>query len=179
MATESLNSVVNDVLKNNRKTAKSFIEVYRVGGTRLASEFESRWERLIEGRAGKLDERVRSKLIDAAKKVSSTMTTGIEKVSTGAEKAVNVVYDRAASAVQKMSDGIGNVGNSYATTYFDYVGKVTLPSLKLTRDLSDRVAGGVESLQGRLTPKHKAASRKTTRKVAAKPARAAKAAKAA
>jgi hypothetical protein len=132
MATESLSAVVIEVLENNLRAGKSFIEAYRVGGVRLAHKLGSRWER--------------------GQNVAEIWSSRIAQVSTGADKVLEKVYDSATSAIETVSERVGTVGNPYAVRYFDYVGKAALPGMKLARALSNRVADGVETVYDRLAP---------------------------
>jgi hypothetical protein len=171
MASESLNSVVIDVLQNNRKAGKSFIEAYRSGGVRLTSQVESGWENVIDKRAGKLNKKLRSKLIDGGQKVTQFLAQRIEMISDGADKTLDKVYKQATTAVEKVATKVESVDNQYATKYFDYVGKVALPGVKLARGLSGKLVDGVETVYDRMAPKRKAV-RKVTRKPMVKRARA-------
>jgi hypothetical protein len=129
MASETLDSVVLDVLKNNRRIGKSFVGAYRVGGTRLIRRSPS----------GKLGER--------GQKVGDLMIQGIDKASDGANGALDKVYDLAANAIAKTAD------NDYAAKYFDLVGKVALPSAKLARNLSGKLAARVGKVYRSAGPK--------------------------
>jgi len=157
MATESLSSVVIDVLKNNHKVGKSVIDAYRVGGARLASQLESRWEWVLDTRAGKFNKGLHSRLTNGGQKVSHFLSQRIEKLSNTADKALEKAYDGAATVVKKVTAKVDAVDNEYATRYFDYVGKVTLPSAKLARGLTEKLADGVETAYDRLAPKRKTA----------------------
>jgi len=164
MATESLSAVVIEVLENNLRAGKSFIEAYRVGGERLAHEIESRWERVIDARTRRLNAKVRDKLIEGGQKIAEMCSARIAQVSTGADKVLERVYGGATSAVETVSERVGTVDNQYVGRYFDYVGKAALPGLKLARTLSNRMADGVETVYDRLAPPKS----KVVRKPAAK-----------
>jgi hypothetical protein len=146
MATESLSAVVIEVLENNLRAGKSFIEAYRVGGVRLAHAIGARWER--------------------GQKVAEMWGTRIAQVSTGADKVLEKVYGGATSAIETVSERVGTVDNPYAVRYFDYVGKAALPGMKLVRTLSNRMADGVETVYDRLAPPKSKVVRKPAVKAA-------------
>jgi len=130
MTSELLSSVVRDVLKNNRKTGKSVVLAYRVGGKRLIQKSGV------------------DKLGNGGQKVTSILLKGINKVSNGAEGLVDTVYDRASQAVEKVAETVDGVGNEYATQYFDLVSKAAMPGAKIARGLSGKVATRISKIYG-------------------------------
>lgn len=158
---DSVGSLLNDVLENNRKTLKSVIEAYRVGGVRLTQGIGVRWERVLEG--GPLNKTLRVRLVDGSGKVRDLCSSGIEKVSDGADKTLTKIYDTAVSTVEKVGERVVAVENPYAVKYLGYVEKAALPSVKLARDLSQRVADGVETAYERVAPKRKAPRKAITK----------------
>jgi phage-related protein len=169
MASETLSSVVLEILENNLKTSKSFIESYRKGGMKIASRIESGWEQVVDKGASRLDKKIRTRLVDGGQKVTNFLSNRVAGVSDTAESAMDKVYDGATKAIEKVSSKVGGVDNKYASKYFDYVGKATLPGAKLALNLSNRLADGVDSLYGKI-----AAKPATVRKSPAKRARSAK-----
>jgi phage-related protein len=160
MATESLSSVVIDMLETNRTTGKSAIEVYRSGVTRIAKGVES----VIEAGAGRINKKLQGNIAKRTRRLTGLVTDRVAKVSDGAGKALDRVYDGFANAVHTVSKRVDSIDNGYATRYFDYVGKAALPSVKLTRDVTTRIADGVDSVYSRLTPpKAKTGARKVRR----------------
>jgi hypothetical protein len=124
MASESLSAVVLDVLKQNRKVGKSVVDAYRTGGTRL------------------IEKNLSSRLGTRGKKVTGLLVKGIGKASDGAERALDTVCDQATKAVESVAAKVNGVENQYAAKYFDLVGKITLPSAKIARNLSTKIAAG-------------------------------------
>jgi hypothetical protein len=116
MKTESLNSVMVDVLKNNRQVGKSLVEAYRTGGTKLV-------EKSLSGRFGA-----------RGLKVGEFLIKGIGKASDTAEDAMGMMCNRACGVLVKIDD------NKYAAKYLGLVSKVTLPSAKIVRNLSGKLA---------------------------------------
>ncbi|MET0659867.1 MAG: hypothetical protein ABW110_17100 [Steroidobacteraceae bacterium] len=152
---ESVGSLLSDVLENNRKALKSVIEAYRLGGVRLAQGVGVRLERALEEGAGRLNKNLRVTLVDSSGKVRDFCSQRIEDVSAGADKTVNKFYDTAISAVEIVGERVVAVENPYAQKYLGYVEKAALPSVKLARDLSVRVAQGAETAYERIAPKRK------------------------
>jgi hypothetical protein len=157
MASESLSSVVLEILENNLKTGKSVIESYRKGGQKLASKIESGWVTVVDKGASRLDKKIRTRLVDGGQKVTNFVSDRVAGVSDTAGSALDKVYDRAAKAVETVSSRVEGVNNEYASKYFDYVGKVTLPGAKLALNLSNRLANGVDTIYGKAAAKPKAA----------------------
>jgi len=145
MASESLSSVVLDVLKQNRKVGKSFVDAYRVGGKRI------------------IERNLSDKLGNRGKKIGGLLVKGISKASDGADLALEKVCDQASSAVRKVAAKVSGMDNRYAAKYFSLVGKVTLPGAKIARDLSTKLAEGTAKAYKR--PGTKAVA-KPARKVA-------------
>jgi hypothetical protein len=158
---DSVGSLLNDVLENNRKACKSVIAAYRVGGVRVTQGIGVRWERVLKD--GPLNKTLRVSLVGGSGKLRNLCNSGIEKVSHGADRTLERVYDTAIATVEKVGDRVVAVENPYAVKYFGFVEKAALPSVKLARDLSQRMADGVETAYARLAPK-----RKAPRKVVAK-----------
>lgn len=152
---ESVGSLLSDVLANNRKTFKSVIGAYRVGGVRLAQGMGVNLERALEEQAGRFNKDLRVRLVDSSGKVRDFCSARIENVSDGAAKTLDKLYSTAVSAVEKVSERVVAVENPYAQKYFSYVEKAALPSVKMARNLSGRVAARVETAYERIAPKRK------------------------
>jgi hypothetical protein len=156
MASESVSSVVLDILENNRKTGKSVVESYRKGGIRLTHRIESGWVKVIDKGASKLDKKLRAKLVEGGHKVTDFWSKRVVAVSDTAEKALDMAYDGAAKAFETVKSKVEGVDNKYANQYLAYIGKAALPSAKIALDLSARLADGADMLYGRIAPSAKA-----------------------
>jgi hypothetical protein len=119
MKTESLSTVMLEVLKNNRQVAKSLIEAYRTRATRL----------IENGLASRLGSRGR--------KLGDVLVKRIDRVSDSAEGMMVGMCNRACGLVEKMDDG------KYAAKYLGPVGKAMLPGAKIVRNLSGTLAARI------------------------------------
>jgi hypothetical protein len=146
MVSESVSSVVMETLENSRKTGKSVIESYRNGSNRLANGMESGWEKVIDLGASRLDKKLHTKLVKGGKKVRQLLSDRVAIVADTAGTIVDKVCGGAAKAIETVTSKVEDVDNKYANQYFTFVGKAMMPSAKLARILSARVADSVGSL---------------------------------
>jgi hypothetical protein len=116
MTTESLSSVMLDVLKNNRRVGKTLVDAYRVKSTQF------------------VDKNLSGKFGDRGQKVSDFLIQGIDTASDSAAATLVKVCDFASSAITKIID------NAYATKYSNLVSKMALPGVKIARNLSGKLA---------------------------------------
>jgi hypothetical protein len=146
MTSETLSSVMLDVLKNNRRVGKILVDAYRVKSTQFV-------EKNLSGKFG-----------DRGQKVGDFLIKGIDTAADSGAGALVKVCEQASSAIRKIVD------NAYATKYFDLVGKIALPGAKIARNLSGKLADRLGKLDrsagtkartrsGRKTVKHRRAQR--------------------
>jgi hypothetical protein len=155
MSNQSLSLVVLDVLKNNRKVGKAIVKAYRTGGTRLVKQ-------QLPGALGNRGE-----------KVTSFLANGIGRTSDVADGALDKIYNHASKAIVKVAATVDGVENQYASKYFDLIANLTLPSARIARNVSGKVAARTSKTHGRTATK---VARKAVRKIVKKGRAAAKAA---
>jgi hypothetical protein len=148
MATESVSSVVIDVLKNNREAGKSLIKAYRTGGTRILRGCDAQWNRVIDLGGDKLNKKIRARLLDGGQVVSEFLAGQIVGIAHTVGRALDTAYDQAASLVSLVSTKVDAIDLPYAPKYVGYVSAGALPGVKLVRKVSETLTGGMDSFYG-------------------------------
>lgn len=152
MTSESVSSVLVDLLNNNRKVGRALVSLYRRGGTELL-------ERSLPGALG-----------NRAQHVKELLQSVIGRASDSADIALDKVYDTTAKAVVKVATRVDDFADQYAPKSINIARQLTLPGAQLARHVSATVAataGRVHPIRAQQTPAkptHKATKRRCGRK---------------
>ena len=152
MSTNDVGSLLQDVIANNRKGNKILIGAFRTAQARAASGVGARVDKALgSNAAARLKPTVRKNLAAASKSVASLWEKRTGKISDGAEKAVDAVFDRTTSTIKAIADRIDAVDdkNKYAARYFELIGKAALPGIRVAHGASQAFVDGAGKLSRR------------------------------
>jgi hypothetical protein len=147
MSSESLSSVIIDLLDNQHKVGRAVVGLYRRGGTKL------------------LDQSLPESLGNRGRQVKDVLESVIVKASDGADVALDKLYGNTAKAVGKLATKVDGVGVRYAPICLNLARQITLPGALIARKVSATLA----STAGKIYPiKAGKTTAKPTRKTAKK-----------
>lgn len=159
MTTKTVSAVSLEVLENDRKFANSVIGAYRSGATRAIDYTAANYDKLLYGKLAGYAPKVAGVLNDNFQKAVKSMSSGIEKLSNGADTAVDKICDAAVGVVNKASSVAESVENPYVLRYLNVVRQVALPPMQLTRKFTGAMVATGERLytgtKGTKSPKAK------------------------
>lgn len=148
MATETASTVVQDLLANNIRVSKQVIGVYRAATGYLVNSLDTGMKRALASRpAGRVDADTRLNIGSMGARVTGLYAKTFERVSDGAEQIVDQIGGRTSGAIDKVASSVADVDNKYVTRYLQLANRVSLPALKLARDLTDSLATRTEHLK--------------------------------
>jgi len=146
MSTESLSSIVLDVVANNRQIAKSIVGACRRSAARIS---DSPLSRLLGQRGARLDD---------------LLSRGIGKTSDGAHYVLDRLYDRVSDVVTKTGSAVDEVGSQYSPACLNLARQAALPGARMARAISATLATRAGKSIGAGTAKSaRKASARTTR----------------
>ena len=152
MTTETLTTVLGDVLRNNTKTGKLLIRAYRTGSHRAVARFGKGLGYVI-GRAGEeMTAAQRNKVSGVGGRFVKFADQSLGRAADGAEQALERFYKGATAMVETLDTNLAKVEGPFATRYVEFATNVTLPAAKLARAVSDRIVEGTERVTATVGP---------------------------
>jgi hypothetical protein len=106
-------------------------------------------------------------------RVTDYCAKALEQFSDSAEKIVDGVGHRTSSSIKRVAARVSNVGGARVARYVGFAGQVSLPPLKLARDVSAWIATRTEGSLAPHAVKHRVVKKTRSVKKAAKKSRAA------
>ena len=122
MSSESVSSVIVELLDNNRKVARAVVGLYRQGGTKL------------------LDKSLPGTLGNRGQRVKDLLQSVIGRAADTADIALDTVYARTAKAVVKVATTVDGFAGQYAPRSVQLARQIALPAARIARRVSARVA---------------------------------------
>jgi hypothetical protein len=163
MSTENAGSVAQELLANNVRVSKQMIGAYRAATGYFVGRIEGGMQKVLASApAGRLNVQTRRNLGTVSQRLTGIYAKTFERISDGADKLVERIGDRSSDAIEKV--GVTAIDNKYATRYVGLVNRVSLPPLKLARDLSGWVATRAEKLDAPRVTKHVKQAKRKVRK---------------
>jgi hypothetical protein len=146
MVDENVGSVLQSLFTNNARVGKRAIVQYRAATHYLIKRFDAGFKS-IGGNAPKA--RIHGKALRAVGAAGERLTgycvKACDRISDNAEKIVSRIDDRATGAIDDATARVSKIGNERAAHYVAIAGQVSLPPLKLARDVSAWIATRAES----------------------------------
>jgi hypothetical protein len=139
MKSNSLSTVVQSVIENDRVFGKNLVETYRAGGSLMLDRLDQGMELIME-RSPFINDSVKSYLLDVGKSLKSFSEKSVEAVSDRAEGVIDRMSEGAADAVGRVATRAEKVQNSYASQYLEFVSRLYMPGAQLAREFTDRLA---------------------------------------
>jgi hypothetical protein len=139
MVDENVGSVLQSLFTNNARVGKRAIVEYRAATHYLVKRFDASFKSMgIHGKA--------LRVVGAAgERLTGYCAKACDRISDNAEKIVGRIDDRATGAIDNAAARVSKIGNERAAHYVAIVGQVSLPPLKLARDVSAWIATRAES----------------------------------
>lgn len=129
-----------DVMHNQRRTARSVLNLVRLGSQRAIGRIDSAWTTGIDQRMPVLGTSLRQTLIRAEKRIGGTTVQGFEAVTTLLDAGLDRAFDLASGSMR--SDLARTL---YGTPVYGAISVASMPvaklSLKISSDVADRVEG--------------------------------------
>jgi hypothetical protein len=165
MVNENVGSVLQSLSTNNARVSRQAINGYRAATNYLLDRLQTGFK-VIGGSGPK--ERIHGRALRAVGTVGERVTgywaKTLGQVSDNAEKIVVRIDGRTYGAIDKVAAEVSKIGNARAVRYVGFAGRVSLPPLKLARDVSAWIATRAESRLAPHAPKR--AAPKKARKTA-------------
>ncbi len=177
-----LHSVTLQTVANYRQAAEHVVGAYRVGGHRLLAVISQRLDQAAHLGAGRIAPRLAAALRRANSNVNGYAGKGLEMVSKGTERAIEVSSAGITAQFSRVAKLAADLDNSLVANGLDAVARISLPGAQLALTLSEKIANGADKLEtvtaGKRSVRAKAASGRksvkraatSVRKPAAKPA---------
>jgi hypothetical protein len=150
MSSESLSSVIIDLLDNQHKIGRAVVGLYRGGGTKL------------------LDKSLLESLGNRGQQVKDVLESVIGKASDGADVALDKLYGNTAKAVEKLATKVDSVGGQYGPRCLNLARQITLPGARIARKVTATLAATATKIYpitaGKATAKPTRKPAKKTRK---------------
>jgi hypothetical protein len=175
MINENVGAVLQALSANNARVGKQAINGYRAATDYLVERLDAGFKR-IGGSAPKV--RIHGRALRAVGTAGERLTgycaMAFERISDNAEKIVVRIDDRTSGAIDSVAAKVSKIGNERAARYVGFAGQVSLPPLRLARDVSAWIATRAESRLVPRAPKRAAAKKpRKTAKASKKASRAA------
>ena len=150
MTTSSLRAVTLKTVANYAHAAERAVLAYRLGGHRLIAAMQ----RGVDLAAQNGPERLATALRRAGGNVGGMAGKGLDKVSRGTERAIEIGSSGVRSQVVRVADLVEGVDLPVVSNGLQAAARISLPSAQAALALSERVVAGADKLPG--TPAAKA-----------------------
>lgn len=147
MTQTNLRSVALKTVANYRQAAEHAVGAYRVGGHRLLSVITRRLNQAAARSAGRFAPRLAAALQRANSNVGSVAGKGLDMVSTGTERVIELSSAGVTAQVSRVAKLAGGVENSMVANGLDAVARISLPSAQMALTLSQKIADGADKLE--------------------------------
>ena len=150
MTTSSLRAVTLKTVANYAHAAERAVLAYRLGGHRLIAAMQ----RGVDLAAQNGPERLATALRRAGGNMGGMAGKGLDKVSRGTERAIEIGSSGVRSQVVRVADLVEGVDLPVVSSGLQAAARISLPSAQAALALSERVVAGADKLPG--TPAAKA-----------------------
>jgi hypothetical protein len=165
MAQDTLYGVTIDVLRNNRRTAKSVLAALRSGAQRAHGRLDSAFAHSFDkGLPARLNAPIKSGLVNAEKSISSTTVNGVRKVTALLDTGLDKAFHLATEGIQSEL-----AHKLYDAPIYGVISAASMPVARLSLKLSGNVADGAEKLAARFGHATAAPAPVVRRRAAKKP----------
>lgn len=144
MTASTLRAVTLKTVANYTHAAERAVVAYRVGGQRLIAAMQ----RGVDLAAQNGPERLALALRRAGGNVGGLATQGLDRVSSQAERAIEIGSSGVSTRLARVADIADGVGNDIVATGLQAAARVSLPGAQVALALSVRVVAGADRLPG-------------------------------
>lgn len=146
MTQQTLSTVTLATIENYRHAASLAVMAYRAGSNRLIDAVNSSIDANVYSRTEKLAPQLTSKLVQVRTGMTDIMVKGIDSVSTGSDKAIEVSSTTATQGVAKVAKFAAGIDNRVVANGIDAVVRLSMPGAQMAQTLSAKVAVGADNL---------------------------------
>ena len=146
MTQQTLSTVTLATIENYRHAASLAVMAYRAGSNRLIDAVNSSIDANVYSRTEKLAPQLTSKLAQVRTGMTDIMVKGIDSVSTGSDKAIEVSSTTATQGVAKVAKFAAGIDNRMVANSIDAVVRLSMPGAQMAQTLSAKVAEGADTL---------------------------------
>ena len=146
MTQQTLSTVTLATIENYRHAASLAVMAYRAGSNRLIDAVNSSIDANVYSRTEKLAPQLTAKLAQVRLGMTDIMVKGIDSVSTGSDKAIEVSSTTATQGVAKVAKFAAGIDNRVVANGIDAVVRLSMPGAQMAQTLSAKVAVGADTL---------------------------------
>ena len=146
--TTTLNSIASDVVGHYSKAARNRVAAYRSGSVRALAASGERYEQLV----GKVQlplvpETGKARAVAAERRIAEFFAQGIDRIATGAEKAIDVAAERSLKGIETFAEQTAWTKDMFVV---NAVRQINLPAAKLQLEIASRIDAAAEQLSERV-----------------------------
>jgi len=146
MKTQTLSNVTLQTIENYRNAATLAVDAYRVGSHRLINAVNEGLDKNLYSRTEKVAPQLTNTLSQFRGGLSDIIVKGVDGVSTGTEKAIEVSSSTATKGVTKVAEFAAGIDNRVAASGIEAVARFSLPGAQAALAVSAKVAEGADAL---------------------------------
>lgn len=165
MKSQTLSLVTTDLITTYGHTASHVISACRVGGERVASFIDQRWDRALAESRSQLSADVRKNAQTAHDVLSGYCLKGLTRASDAAEALVGRAVELAGQGVRQVAANAGRFEAQTGVTTLTQIAQATLPAAVAASQIARRIEAKSGELARRIAPR--AAARKPRARKAA------------
>ncbi len=146
MKTQTLSNVTLQTIENYRNAAALAVDAYRAGSHRLIKAVNEGVEKNVYSRTVKVAPQLTNTLAQFRGELTDIIVKGVDGVSTGTEKAIEVSSSTASKGVSKVAEFAAGIDNRVALNGIEAVARFSLPGAQVALAVSAKVAEGADKL---------------------------------
>jgi hypothetical protein len=148
MTQSTLRSVTLKTVANYTQAAERAVGAYRTGGHRLISAMQRGVDQAAKQGAERLAPRLAAALRRANSRVTGLASKGLDAVSSGTERAIELSSTGVTAQVKRVADLVEGVDNRVVVSGVQAAVRIGMPGAQAALALSERVVAGAGKLPG-------------------------------
>ena len=150
MSAKNLSTVTADLIESYGNTAKNVIEAYRVGGERVVSLMEKRWNAALKQSRSQLTAEVAKNASAAQLAFSVYYTRGLNQTTNGAQHMVSQLVKLAEAGVERVAANASLFEEKTGVTTLNTLAEVTKPGVAILSKLASQIEQKSADLAGKI-----------------------------
>lgn len=146
MKTQTLSTVTLQTIENYRNAATLAVDAYRAGSHRLIEAVNDGLDKNVYSRTGKVAPQFTNTIVQFRSGLTDIVVKGIDNVSTGTEKAIEVSSTTAVKGVTQVAGFAAGIENPMVVNGLEAAARFSLPGAKAALAVSAKVAEGADAL---------------------------------
>ena len=148
MTQPTLRAVTLKTVANCTQAAECAVGAYRAGGHRLINAVQRGVDRAAQQGAERLAPRLAAALRRASGNMTGLVSKGLDAVSNGTERAIELGSNGVSSQVSRVADLVEGVDNRVVVSSVQAAVRISMPGAQAALMISERVAAGAGKLPG-------------------------------